>query len=148
VKVILLQDVPALGQAGAVKEVKEGYARNFLFPRGLAVEATERNLRAQASRQKVVAERAQRERSESERLTAGLETAVIEIAARGGEGGRLFGSVTAQDIAEALVRAGFQVGKKQIALDEPIKVAGFYKIPIRVGRGMVARVDVNVVTAR
>lgn len=147
-KVILLKDVPALGRVGAVKDVKEGYARNYLVPRGLAAEATEHNLRMLAGRQKAVTDRAQRERTEAERLATGLESAVIEISARGGEGGRLFGSVTAQDIAEALVRAGFDVGKRQVDLGEPIKMAGFYKIPVRVGPGMVARVDVNVVTTR
>ena len=147
-KVILLKEVPALGKAGAVKDVKEGYARNYLIPRGLAAEANERSLRVLEGQQKVMADRARRERTESEQLASALETAVIEIPARGGEGGRLFGSVTAQDIADALVRAGFEVGKKQIDLGEPIKTAGFYKIPVRVGPGMVARVDVNVVTPK
>jgi len=147
-KVILLKEVPALGKAGAVKDVKEGYARNYLIPRGLAAEANERSLRVLEGQQKVMADRARRERTESEQLASALETAVIEIPARGGEGGRLFGSVTAQDIADALVRAGFEVGKKQIDLEEPIKTAGFYKIPVRVGPGMVARVDVNVVTPK
>ena len=147
-KVILLKEVPALGKAGAVKDVKEGYARNYLIPRGLAAEANERSLRVLEGQQKVMADRARRERTESEQLASALETAVIEIPARGGEGGRLFGSVTAQDIADALVRAGFEVGKKQIDLEEPIKTAGFYKIPVRVGPGMVARVDVNVVTLK
>lgn len=147
-KVILLKEIPALGKAGAVKDVKEGYARNYLIPRGLATEATEHNLRRLQGQQKAVADRVQREQSESERVASGLESAVIEIPARGGEGGRLFGSVTSQDIAEALVRAGFPVSKKQIDLEEPIKVAGFYKVSVRVGRGLVARVDVNVVTTR
>jgi len=147
-KVILLKEVPALGKAGAVKDVKEGYARNYLIPRGWAAEANERNLRVLEGQQKALADRARRERTESEQLASALETAVIEIPARGGEGGRLFGSVTAQDIADALVRAGFEVGKKQIDLGEPIKTAGFYKIPVRVGPGMVARVDVNVVTPK
>ena len=147
-KVILLKEVPALGKAGAVKDVKEGYARNYLIPRGLAAEANERSLRVLEGQQKALADRARRERTESEQLASALETAVIEIPARGGEGGRLFGSVTAQDIADALVRAGFEVGKKQIDLGEPIKTAGFYKIPVRVGPGMVARVDVNVVTPK
>lgn len=147
-KVILLKDVPALGQAGAVKEVKEGFARNYLLPRGLAAEATEGNLRVLAGRQKAQADRARRELEESRRLLAGLEAAVIEIPARGGEGGRLFGSVTAQDIADALVRAGFDVGKKQIDLNEPIKTAGFYRVPVRVSRGVMAHVDVNVVATK
>src|SRR4030067_285032 len=80
-------------------------------------------------------------RTRAERRLWGLETAVIEIAARGGEGGRLFGSVTAQDIADALVRAGFEVGKKQIDLEEALQTAGFYKVPVRVGPGMGARAD-------
>jgi large subunit ribosomal protein L9 len=147
-RVILLKEVPALGTAGAVKEVKEGYARNYLIPRGLAAEATEHTLRALEGQRRAVADRAQRERTESERLATGLESALIEIPARGGEGGRLFGSVTAQDIADALVRAGFEVGKKQIDLEEPIKAAGFYKVPVRVGPGMVARVDLNVVATK
>ncbi len=147
-KVILLQDVPALGKAGAVKEVKEGYARNYLIPRGLAAEATKSNLRVLEGKQRAVANRVQRERTEAEELAAGLERAVIEVPARGGEGGRLFGSVTAQDIADALVRAGFAVGKRQVDLDEPIKTAGYYKVAVRVGPGMVARVDVNVVVTK
>jgi large subunit ribosomal protein L9 len=147
-RVILLKDIPALGKTGTVKEVKEGYARNYLIPRGLAAEATERNLRTLEGQRKAVADRAQRERTEAEHLASGLESALIEIPARGGEGGRLFGSVTAQDIAEALVRAGYQVGKKQIDLEEPIKTAGFYKVPVRVGPGRVARVDVNVVATK
>jgi large subunit ribosomal protein L9 len=147
-KVILLKDVPALGNAGAVKEVKEGYGRNYLIPRGLAAEATDHNLRALEGQQKAASDRAHRVRTDAERLASGLEAAVIEIAARGGEGGRLFGSVTAQDIADALARAGFEVSKRQIDLEEPIKTAGFYKVPVRVGPGMVARVDLNVVTTR
>lgn len=147
-RVILLKDVPALGQAGLVKEVKEGYARNYLIPRGLAAEATAHTLRALETQRKAASDRAQRVRTDAERLASGLEAAVIEISARGGEGGRLFGSVTAQDIADALVRAGFDVGKKQVDLDEPIKTAGFYKVPVRVGPGMVARVDINVVATR
>jgi len=147
-KVILLKEVPALGPAGAVKDVKEGYARNYLIPRGLAAEATAGNLRALAGRQQAQLQRAQREREEAGRLAAALEAAVVEVAARGGEGGRLFGSVTAQDVADALVRRGFAVTKKQVELAEPIKLAGFYKIPVRVGLGIVAHVDVNVVARR
>ncbi len=147
-KVILLKDVAALGKTGAVKEVREGYARNYLIPRGLAAEATDRNLRVLEGKQKAVADRARRERTNAEELAAGLERAVIEIPARGGEGGRLFGSVTTQDIADALVRAGFEVGKRQVDLDEPIKTAGYYKVAVRVGPRMVARVDVNVVVTK
>ncbi len=147
-KVILLKEVPGLGQAGAVKDVKEGHARNYLLPRGLAVEATEGNLRALQGQQQVRAERAQRERTEAEHLTQTLEQVVIEISGRGGDSGRLFGSITAQDVAEALHRRGFPVTKKQVELPDPIKVAGFYKIAVRIGAGRVAHVDVNVVATK
>ena len=143
-KVILLKDVAGLGDAGAVKDVKEGYARNYLLPRGLAVEATAGNLRTLAFQKGAAAERVQRERHEAERLATALEQAVIEVRAKGGESGRLFGSVTAQQIAEALQRRGFEVSTKQVELDEPIKTTGFYKVSVRVGPGIVPRVDVNV----
>lgn len=147
-KVILLKDVPALGQTGMVKEVKEGYARNYLLPRGLAAEATEGTLKSLEGQQRARAERTQRDRAEAEKLASSLETAVIEVSSRGGEGGRLFGSITAQDVADALRRAGFSVTKKQIELNEPIRTAGFYKIPVRIGTGIVAQVDVNVVATK
>ncbi len=144
-KVILLTDVHGLGERGAVKEVKEGYARNFLLPRSLAVEATEGNLRAWQRHTQATEQRAVRERGEVDKVAAALGQAVIELRAKGGEGGRLFGSVTAADIAEALAARGFEVSKKQIELDEPIKTAGFYKVSVRVGQGVVAHVDLNVV---
>lgn len=147
-KIILLKDVPALGQAGAVKDVKEGYARNYLIPRGLAAEATEGNLRSLARRQQAHTERAERQRTDVEQLAASLAQAVVEIRARGGEGGRLFGSITAQDLADELARRGVQVTKRQIELEEPIKTSGFYKVPVRVGLGVVAHVDVNVIATQ
>jgi len=144
-KVILLKDVDGLGATGSVRDVKEGYARNYLFPRGLAVPATERAVRTLQHQQQTTAQRLQRERHTVEELAAALEQAVVEIRAKGGEGGRLFGSVTTADIAQILVERGFQVDKKQIALDEPIKTAGVFKVPGRVGQGIVAHVDLNVV---
>lgn len=143
-KVILLKDVDGLGPLGAVKEVKEGYARNYLFPRELAVEATDRNVRALHGREQVAAQRELRERLSAEKMAAALEQAVVEIPARSGEGGRLFGSITAEDIAEALGARGFNVSKKQVELAEPIKQTGFFKVRVRVGRAMVAHVDINV----
>ena len=147
-KVILLKDVPALGTTGAIKDVKEGYARNYLIPRGLAAEATEGNLRSLQRQQRAHAERTERERTDVERLAAELSQAVVEIRAKGGEGGRLFGSITSQHVADALAARGVQVSKRQIELKEPIKTAGFYKVPVRVGLGVVAHVDVNVVTTQ
>jgi large subunit ribosomal protein L9 len=146
-RVILLQDVHGLGERGAVKEVKDGYARNYLFPRGLALEATAGNLQTQQRRQQATEQRVQRTQEETAKLVEALTQAVVELKAKGGEGGRLFGSVTAADIAQALAARGFAITKKQIELDEPIKTAGFYKVPVRVGQGVVARVDLNVIAA-
>ena len=144
-KIILLKDVEGLGVTGTVKEVKEGYARNYLVPRGLAVEATERAVRTMQRQQQTAAQRSQRERDTVQQLSAALEQAVVEMRAKGGEGGRLFGAITAADVASALAAQGFQVDKRQIMLDEPIKAAGFYKVPVRVAQGIVARVDLNVI---
>lgn len=144
-KVLLLKDVPGLGTRGQVKDVKDGYARNYLLPRELAVEATEGNIRAVEGHKKAVDDRARRERTEAEDLVSRLSQTVLEIRTRSGEGGRLFGAVTGQDVAVALAARGFRVSKKQVDLDEPIKIAGSYKVPIRISRGVVAQVDVNVV---
>lgn len=144
-KVILLKAVPGLGESGQVRDVKEGYARNYLLPRRLAVEATEGTVRALEGRKRAVEERARRDRGEAEELADQMSQIVLEIRARAGEGGRLFGSVTAQDVAEALAARGYRVSKRKVELDEPIKTAGFYKVPVRISPGVVARVDVNVV---
>ncbi|HEY3246810.1 MAG TPA: 50S ribosomal protein L9 [bacterium] len=144
-KVILLKDVEGLGRTGAVKEVKEGYARNYLLPRGLAREATDGALRALRETQQSQKEREEHKQSEAAALAAALERSVVEIAARAGEGGRLFGAVTAQDVADALAGRGYNVTKKQVELDDPIHAVGFFKVPVRIAPGVVARVDINVV---
>jgi large subunit ribosomal protein L9 len=145
VKIILLKDVPALGRPGEIKEVKEGYARNFLLPRGLAARATDANLRSLQKIRQAADQREARLLQEAGALRSKLEALVVEVRAKAGEEGRLFGSVTAQDIAEAVNRQGIDVSKKQVDLPEPIKSAGFYKVPIRIAPGQVAMVEVNVV---
>ena len=144
-KVLLLENVRGLGDRGTVKDVKDGYARNYLFPRGLALEATPDNLQVQQRHQHVTEQRVQRTQEEMRAVVTALGQAVVELRAKGGEGGRLFGSVTADDIAQALAARGFVITKKQIELAEPIKTAGFYTVPVRVGPGVVARVDLNVI---
>ncbi|MDR5684384.1 MAG: 50S ribosomal protein L9 [Armatimonadota bacterium] len=143
-KVILSRDVPSLGRAGVVVEVKEGYARNYLFPRGLAVEATEGRMRALARERAAGERRIAREREEAARMAAALTSTPLVIAARGGSQGRLFGAVTAQDIADALRQRGFAISKKQIALDDPIKVAGSYSVTVHLDHSQQARVQVIV----
>jgi len=148
VKVILLKDVPGTGKAGTLSDVKEGHARNFLIPRGLAVEATPGALRALERQHQAVQHRADRERDEVTAQVQRLEGLVLEIRGKAGEGGRLFGSVTSQQIAEALAAKGYTVTRKQVELDEAIKVEGFYKVPIRLRPGVVVHVDLNVVGNR
>ncbi|MDQ7820621.1 MAG: 50S ribosomal protein L9 [Armatimonadota bacterium] len=146
-KVVLLADVRGLGRAGDVVEVKDGYARNYLLPRGLAAEATAGRVRAMQDRQQARARRQEREQEQAARLAEALKGTVVEVRARAGEGGRLFGSVTAADIAEALAARGFDVSKRQVELEEPIKAAGVYTVPVRIAPGVVARVEVNVLAA-
>ncbi|TMI77764.1 MAG: 50S ribosomal protein L9 [Bacillati bacterium ANGP1] len=144
-KIILLKDVPTLGQAGEVREVKEGYAHHYLIPRGLAAPATTGNLQHLQETLKAGQDREARITHHTLDLKAKLEGLVVEVRAKAGEGGRLFGSVTAQDIAEAIARKGIEISKKQIDLPEPIKAAGFYRVPVRLHPKTSAMVEVNVV---
>jgi large subunit ribosomal protein L9 len=146
-RVILLQDVPALGRTGEVREVKEGYAQHFLLPRGLAAPATTANLQTLQQNRKAAQEREVRAEQRTAALRASLEALVVAVHAKAGEGGRLFGSVTAQDIAQAITRRGIEISKKQVELAEPIKTTGFYKVPIHIHPKMSAMVEVNVVAA-
>ncbi len=144
-KVILLKDVPSLGRVGDVREVKEGYAQHFLLPRGLAAPATTAKLHNLQETRKAAQQREGRLLQHTADLKAKLEALVVEVHARAGEGGRLFGSITAHDIAEAIGRKGVEISKKQVDLTETIKTTGFYKVPIRLASNVSAMVEVNVV---
>lgn len=130
-KVILSQDIKGLGKKGDLKEVAEGYARNYLLPRRLAVEATAANVRQQEELIQRRADKLARERSDAEALRHKLEGLKLEMSARAGEGGRLFGSVTAGDIAMALQSKGVGVDKRKIELTEPIKTLGLFRVKVR-----------------
>lgn len=130
-EIILRQGVENLGKPGDVVKVKAGYARNYLLPHGLAYEATPGNLK------RIQQERARLEAAENERRTAAqglaekFEQVSLTFSARVGEEGKLFGSVTAADIAQQLEAQGFHVEKRQIDLHEPIKALGVYRVPVR-----------------
>ncbi len=143
-KVILARDVPSLGKAGTVVEVKEGYARNYLIPRGLAVEATEEALRSFQQHQEAARRRAERELQKAREIARALSETTVVVRARAGEGGRLFGSVTAETIAQALRERGVEVSRKQIELLEPIKAVGTYEVTVHLGHGQHARTRVQV----
>src|SRR5262249_34593798 len=115
-RIILLKDVPTLGRSGEVREVKDGYAQHYLLPRGLAAPATATNLQQLKQTHKTAQQREARILQQAADLKARLEALVVEVHAKAGEGGRLFGSVTAQDIADAITRKGIEISKKQVDL--------------------------------
>lgn len=129
--VILREDVEKLGRAGEVVTVKDGYARNFLLPRGLAYLATDGNRRRLDEEQRQRDRRAAAEVSGARGVAAKLEAVSLSFTMKAGEGDKLFGSVTAGDIAERLQAEGLQVDRKAVELEEPIKALGVYKVPIR-----------------
>ncbi|HEY7682843.1 MAG TPA: 50S ribosomal protein L9 [Gemmatimonadales bacterium] len=144
-EVILREDVKSLGQAGDLVKVKPGYARNFLLPKGLAYEATEGNRKRILAESKARMARAAQERSEAEAFATTLAGATLTLARKVGEGDRLFGSITAQDIANALSRQGHAVDKRKIELPHPIKSLGTHQIPVRLHPDVQAQLRVIVV---
>jgi large subunit ribosomal protein L9 len=144
-KIILTQDIAALGSMGAVVEVAKGYARNFLIPQGKAVEATEGNL-AQIEQTRVkYAQMKVKEKETAVAALARLEGVSVTIPQRVGEGERLYGSVTATMIAEKLAAQGFEVDRKQLELPEAIKKVGTYEVAVRLAPEVKARITVAVV---
>jgi large subunit ribosomal protein L9 len=146
-EVILREDIKTLGKAGALVRVKPGYARNFLLPHGLAYEATEGNKKRLAAESKAREAKAALGRSEAQAQAGRLADVAITIHAKAGEGDRLFGSITAQDIADELAKAGHPVDKRRIELDHPIKQVGEHQVPIRLHADVHAAVRVIVVQA-
>lgn len=130
-KVILRQDVPNLGQSGEVKEVKEGYARNYLFPRKLAEELTEGRLKEAKQLTEKRAQKQQRDKEAALVAAEKLKGVTLTLFARGGEKGRLFGSITASDVAAALKEQGIQVDKRKIDLPQPIKALGAHQATVK-----------------
>ena len=144
-EVILREHVDNLGKRGDVVKVAEGYARNYLLPRKLALAVTENNKR-QIERERAVAEaRDAEEKGQAESLAQRISALEIEIARRVGENDTLYGSVTSADIAHALQVKGFEVEKKRIHLAEPLKALGETTIPVRIHREVTAQLKVKVV---
>ncbi len=144
-KVILTENIAALGSEGAVVEVTRGYARNFLIPQGKALEATPGNLTLMAQTRAKRVQTLDQERETGLALAARLEGVMLTIPQRVGEGERLYGSVTAAMIAAALEAQGFEVDRKQLELPEPIKKLGAYEITVRLAPEVKTQVRVEVV---
>jgi large subunit ribosomal protein L9 len=144
-EVILRDDVKALGKAGELVRVKPGYARNYLLPKGLAYEATEGNKKRIAGESRARATKQAVERDEAQKVATVLAGLVITLTAKAGEGDRLFGSITAQDIAEAVAAKGHQLDKRRIELEHPIKSLGTHTVPVRLTSDVHADLTVTVV---
>ena len=143
-KVILTADVESVGKSGELKDVSDGYARNFLIPRRMAVPASGGAYRAWqhdiASRE----EQRRREREEAEIAAQRISSTVLTMGVKVGEGGKLYGSITAKDIADALARRGIEIDRHRIDLEEPLRQLGTYKVAIRVAPEMISEVTVAV----
>jgi large subunit ribosomal protein L9 len=144
-KVFLREDVKNVGKIGEVVSVSDGYARNFLFPKKLAVEANTKNIKEFEHNKRVIQERAAKIKDASKATADNLSALILEIKAKAGEEEKLFGSVTTMDIAEALKAHGFEIDKKRISLEEPIKRLGEYSVEIKIHPEVSATIKVQVV---
>ena len=143
--VILLNTVPSLGERGETVKVKSGYARNFLFPRKLALPASESNRRVFKEEEKVLAKRDELDKNNAQNTATKLTDVSCTIPVQVGEEDRLYGSVTANDIAKVLKDQGFGIDKKQVMLEEPIKQLGVYTIDVKLHSDISAPIKVWVV---
>lgn len=145
-KVILLKDIKGQGKKGDVKKVSAGYARNYLFKNNLAVEATPGNLKQLEAKKRKLDEQAKQEKAEAIELKKALEKITVELKAKSGEGGRLFGSITNKQIADALKKEhGFKIDRRKIELSDPIKSLGVVNVPIKLHPDVQGTVKVHVV---
>lgn len=146
-KLILLDDVKTLGTKGAVVDVAEGYARNFLLPRGLAAEASKGELAKLAEQKKAQNKRDEQALAAAHALKAQLEAATIPVAAKSGENGKLFGAITSSQIAESVkATLGIDVDRHKIELKESLKSVGTYTVPLRIAKNLTATLKVEVVS--
>ena len=144
-KVILQQDVKGKGKKGQMIEVSDGYARNYMLPRKIAVEATPDNINTMRMNDKVLLERQTKERAEAVRIMNEMKEVTLTLRVKGGGAGRLFGSVTTQEISEALKeQMNIDVDKRKIVLDEAIKNVGTYTVKCKLGYEVVGNLKVKV----
>jgi large subunit ribosomal protein L9 len=143
-KIILREDIENLGKAGEVVKVADGYGRNYLIPRNLALLANVRNMKTLDHDRRAIETRAKKARKNAEDVAASLSGLSLSISAKAGEEGKLFGAVTSRDIAEALEAKGFKIERKAVQLEEPIKQLGDYKVKVRVASEVVPEISVTV----
>ena len=143
-EVILKEDVPKLGSRGDVVKVAEGYGRNYLLPKKLAIEATHANKAVIEQMKAAAVRRMQRDKADAEALAGQLAGVVLSFRRRAGEHDQLFGSVTSSDLAAELEHKGFNIDRRKIHLDDPIKTTGEFKVPIRLFKEVTAQIRVEV----
>ncbi|MBS5671881.1 MAG: 50S ribosomal protein L9 [Oscillospiraceae bacterium] len=143
-KVILLQDVRGKGKKGQMLEVSDGYARNYMLPRKIAMEATPDAVNTMRMNDKATQERQARERAEAMELAKRMKAMTLTVYAKGGGAGRLFGSVTSQEIADALQAQGITLDKRKIVMDDPIKNVGTYTVRCKLGYEITAQLTVQI----
>jgi large subunit ribosomal protein L9 len=143
-QVLLREDIDNLGARGEIVRVKTGYARNYLLPRNLAVEATANNVRQIEGEKAALAKREAKERSSAELQASQLQKLTLKFERKVGEAGVLYGSVTSMDIAHALKDQGYEIDRRKIVLREPIKRFGNYNVPVRLHRDVTLELPINV----
>lgn len=147
IQVILSEDVHALGDAGEVVTVKPGFARNFLIPKGKALLATAERVNEVEHKKRVINDKLAKELTDLNAVKAKLDATVLEIAAQSGDEGKLFGSVTAQNLADLLAEKGLDVDRRRIQLSEPIKTLGEHTVAIRLRSDVIAEFKITVTAA-
>jgi large subunit ribosomal protein L9 len=145
IQVILKEDVPNLGRSGELVSVKPGYGRNYLIPQGLAMAATRRNVAQMEHHRKAIEAQAAKLRKDAESVAGRLNGMAIRLERQVGEGDKLFGSVTARDIEEALAAQGAKVDRKKIVLPDALKTLGDHDVQIKVARDVTAQIKVSIV---
>lgn len=144
-KVILSSDVKALGRKGDIVNVSDGYANNFLLKNKLAVPASAGNLNINAQEKAALAKKIKEETAEAEALAKKLKDVAVVVKTKIGENGKTFGSISGKEIAEELSRMGYDIDRKKIELETPIKAVGEYLVPVRLYKGVVGKINVKVV---
>ncbi|MGN1061216.1 MAG: 50S ribosomal protein L9 [Candidatus Coproplasma sp.] len=143
-KIILLQDVKGQGKKGELKEVNDGYARNFLIKKGLAIEATATKINELNQKQQATAYHKEEELKAMRALANEINGKTFNLNIKVGQSGKVFGSVTAADVSDCLKEAGYEIDKKKIVLDGPIKLVGVYSVALKLAEGVAAKINVDV----
>jgi large subunit ribosomal protein L9 len=143
-KVILQKDIVNLGDAGDIKEVSAGYARNFLIPRNMVIYADDSRKKVAEHQKRLIKIKKEKRKKGSEKIADAINALAVKIIAQVGEEGKLFGSVTTMDIAKKIKELGHEIDKRKILLSEPIKQVGEYEVSIKLDEGITAKVKVTV----